>query len=132
MGTKNSRALKRLLDPQTYLPNLLEDSETCSTNSTINGTKVQCVKLLKVPLLFEEGQRPGSHREWPSSRAQSVFILGTPGILQTVAVVTHHNEATEQQGKTTSRERLAFSFQNKMGSISGQGSIYHGSYLQSD
>lgn len=52
------------------------------------------------------------------------------GILQTVAVVTHHNEATEQQGKTTSREGLAFSFQNKMGQISGQGCTYQGSYPQ--
>lgn len=44
--------------------------------------------------------------------------------------MTHHTEATEQQGKTTSREGLAFSFQNKMGRISGQGYIYQGSHPQ--
>lgn len=81
-------------------------------------------EALKVPLLFEEGSKglPGSHREQPSSKARVCSHWERlAGILQTVAVMTHHNEATGQQGKTTSREGLAFSFQNKMGWISGQG-----------
>lgn len=118
-------------------------SETPSQISSSLGTSklawqtaqqmAQCVKLLKCHCSLRREAR-ACQGATESSQAAKRRVCShwerLAGILQTVAVMTHHNEATEQQGKTTSREGLAFSFQNKMGWISGQGCSYQGSHPQ--
>lgn len=106
-------------------PNLLQlgDFKTCLANSTISGTTWS--RFLRRGAGACQGATENSQAAKHRGCSHWEHLAG---ILQTVAVVTHHSEATEQPRKTTSREGLAFSFQNKMGS--GQGCIYQGSYPQ--
>lgn len=125
-----SPALKRLLDPQRPsqsppawgLQNLL-GKQYNKWHNVWSCLKCRCF------LRREAGACQGATENSQAARHRACSHWEhLAGILQTVAVVTHHSEATEQPGKTTSREGLAFSFQNKMGS--GQGCIYQGSYPQ--
>lgn len=72
-----SRDLKKLLDPLRY-PKLFQlgNSETCSTNSALSGTKAHCGKLPIVSLLFQEGSKGQGATEQPSSTALSGTCIG--------------------------------------------------------
>lgn len=97
------------------------NSETCSTNSAVSGTKAQCGKLLPVSAFPGGKQGPRSH--WAAKQQSTEWYLHWKYLAPCKRwlwwLITRPQKS---KGKTPLTEELAFSFQNKMGSISSQGS----------